>query len=131
LSKPINHFVAELEEAEKRLHHVSEAMFKCDGLTQCKYNLHAILMHDGSNGTGHHWAYVNAATSALKPQDDNDNWFKCCDASVVACTDEDVFADENLVYSLIYVDASLDHSEIPNFDDIVPDGLRVSNEKKE
>ncbi|KAG2181396.1 hypothetical protein INT43_008979 [Umbelopsis isabellina] len=114
----------ELEEAEKRLHHVSEAMFKCDGLTQCRYNLHAILMHDGGNGTGHHWAYINAATSSLDPQDADYTWFKCCDASVVACTDEEVFADDNLVYSLIYVDATLDQSDIPNVDDIVPAGLK-------
>lgn len=84
-------------------------------------------MHDGGNGTGHHWAYIDAATSSLTPKDDNYTWFKCCDASVVACTDEEVFADDNLVYSLIYVDATLDQSDIPNFDDIVPAGLKVSD----
>lgn len=101
-------------------------MFTCTGLSQCKYTLHAILMHDGGNGTGHHWAYINMETSGIDIQEDDKTWFRCCDASVVPCTEEEVLEDEALVYSLIYINEDVETSNIPNISDIIPPGLKVS-----
>jgi hypothetical protein len=84
-------------------------------------------MHDGGNGTGHHWAYINTETSSINIQDEDKTWVKCNDASVVACTEEEVFSDEALVYSLIYVNADLETLDIPSADDIIPSSLKVTS----
>ncbi|CAO3666946.1 unnamed protein product [Umbelopsis ramanniana] len=115
----------ELEEAEHNLHNLSEAMFTCTGLSQCKYTLHAILMHDGGNGTGHHWAYINMETSGIDIQEDDKTWLRCCDASVVPCTEEEVLEDEALVYSLIYINEDVETLHIPNIGDIIPPSLKT------
>jgi Ubiquitin carboxyl-terminal hydrolase len=119
------HYI-ELEEAEHNLHNLSEAMFTCTGLSQCKYTLHAILMHDGGNGTGHHWAYINMETSGIRIQEEGKTWLRCCDASVVPCTEEEVLGDEALVYSLIYINEDVENMDLPNIGDIIARSLKVN-----
>ena len=96
--------IQSLESAIQRIEHQIETMYTDDSLRQLEYQLHAVMVHEGSVDSGHYWAYVFDHRRKV--------WLKFNDNAVNEAS-WDELAKESMgghsntsAYSLVYIDTS-------------------------
>ncbi|RUS31764.1 hypothetical protein BC938DRAFT_477111 [Jimgerdemannia flammicorona] len=93
-----------LEAKQEELERCIVELFDTDDMRLFDYRLHAVLMHDGNNGSGRHWAYVWVTQKTADPG----QWMRFCDAEVRKVSEDEVFNDRVVsstgggIYALIY-----------------------------
>lgn len=72
-----------LEAKQEQLEQSIVEVFDTPDMRSFTYRLHAVLMYDGSSGSGHHWAYVRVRQTS----EDEGQWMRFCDAEVRKVSD--------------------------------------------
>ncbi|GBC00903.1 hypothetical protein RclHR1_00400017 [Rhizophagus clarus] len=104
-------------------------IFNTPDMKKVVYRLKAVLGHDGQ----HHYAYIWVSrgnkTETISSNNENGIWWKFCDMTVEETSEERVLNDTSTlhvnsnVYSLIYVNADVDHNFL-HIHDIIPPSLK-------
>lgn len=121
-----------LEDLETRIAEQKEKMgnlFNSDEMKENPYGLRASFHHDGKSGTGHYWAYIwtePAEESLLSDIPSEGGWFKFCDASVTAVSEDAMLNDPVPPFSLMYVSNSINKHSKDELYACVPEGLKVN-----
>ena len=96
--------IQSLESAIQTNEHQMENMYADESLKQLEYQLHAVMVHEGSVDSGHYWAYVFDHRRKV--------WLKFNDNAVNEASWEEL-AKESMgghsntsAYSLVYIDTS-------------------------
>ncbi|RUS23055.1 hypothetical protein BC937DRAFT_93010, partial [Endogone sp. FLAS-F59071] len=116
----------DLEAKQEQLEQSIIEVFDTPDMRSFTYRLHAVLMYDGSSGSGHHWAYVWVRQTS----EDEGQWMRFCDAEVRKVSEEDVFNDRTGtttgagVYALIYLKGLLE-ANIDRIADTIPQSLKA------
>ncbi|XP_071959327.1 ubiquitin carboxyl-terminal hydrolase 25-like isoform X2 [Antedon mediterranea] len=115
----------ELQQCINTLKNDIASIYDADDMKQYKYNLHAVLVHEGQASSGHYWAYVlNHARNV---------WLKFNDVSVTEVTWEELQQESvgggsnTSAYCLIYVDDSK-HELFEESNDETSNGLNSLSE---
>eukprot|EP01102_Stenamoeba_stenopodia_P002371 TRINITY_DN1218_c0_g2_i1.p1 TRINITY_DN1218_c0_g2~~TRINITY_DN1218_c0_g2_i1.p1 ORF type:complete len:1011 (+),score=241.30 TRINITY_DN1218_c0_g2_i1:393-3425(+) len=79
-----------------------------DDLREYEYRLYGALVHDGSAGSGHYWAYLQSEEQANDKQ--NNKWYKFNDTNVTIVDEDEVWRESRggevkntSAYCLLYV----------------------------
>ncbi|KAG2187037.1 hypothetical protein INT44_003265, partial [Umbelopsis vinacea] len=81
---------------------IKEVSAKYDDLQECKYQLHAVFIHQGQANYGHYWIYIRDHVSG--------KWWKYNDTNVSEVSETEIFKDTTgstaNPYFLVYVRSS-------------------------